>query len=38
MLSDEQVAAVVSYVRTHFGNTYKDKVSVDDVKALRRGP
>jgi mono/diheme cytochrome c family protein len=38
MLSDEQVAAVVSYVRTHFGNTYKDKVSADDVKALRRAP
>ena len=36
MLSDEQIAAVVTYVRTHFGNAYKDKVSTDDVKALRK--
>jgi mono/diheme cytochrome c family protein len=36
MLSDEQIAAVVTYVRTHFGNAYKDKVSVEDVKALRK--
>jgi mono/diheme cytochrome c family protein len=36
MLSDEQIAAVVSYVRTHFGNGYKDKVSGADVKALRQ--
>jgi mono/diheme cytochrome c family protein len=35
ILSDEQIAAVVSYVRTHFGNAYKDKVSGADVKALR---
>jgi mono/diheme cytochrome c family protein len=34
-LSDAQVAAVVSYVRTHFGNLYKDKVSADEVKGLR---
>jgi len=32
---DAQVAAVVSYVRTHFGNVYKDKVSADQVKGLR---
>jgi mono/diheme cytochrome c family protein len=35
-MSDEQIAAVVSYVRTHFGNAYKDKVTVADVKALRK--
>jgi mono/diheme cytochrome c family protein len=34
-LSDAQVAAVVTYVRTHFGNSYKDKVSVDLVKQAR---
>jgi len=33
--SDAQVAAVVNYVRTHFGNTYTDSVTVEDVKALR---
>jgi mono/diheme cytochrome c family protein len=38
VLSDEQVAAVVSYVRTHFGNDYKDKkdkVTADQVRSLR---
>jgi mono/diheme cytochrome c family protein len=35
MMSDEQVAAVVNYVRTHFGNTYQDAVTAEDVKALR---
>lgn len=34
-LDDEQVAAVVNYVRTHFGNDYKDKITSDDVKAVR---
>ena len=34
-LDDAQVAAVVNYVRTHFGNDYQDSVSPDDVKALR---
>ena len=36
MMNDEQVAAVVNYVRTHLGNDYKDLVSAADVKALRR--
>jgi mono/diheme cytochrome c family protein len=35
MMSDEQVAAVVNYVRTHFGNDYKDAVSAQDVKDAR---
>jgi mono/diheme cytochrome c family protein len=34
-LDDEQVAAVVNYIRTHFGNDYKDRVSAGDVKAVR---
>jgi mono/diheme cytochrome c family protein len=36
VLNDEQIAAVVTYVRTHFGNTYADMVSTGDVKALRK--
>ena len=35
MMSDAQVAAVVNYVRTHFGNQYQDAVSADDVKLAR---
>jgi mono/diheme cytochrome c family protein len=35
LLDDEQVAAVVNYVRTHFGNSYPDSVSPEDVKAAR---
>jgi mono/diheme cytochrome c family protein len=36
MLSDEQVSAVVNYVRTNFGNDYRDAVTAADVKAVRR--
>jgi mono/diheme cytochrome c family protein len=36
MLSNDQVAAVVNYLRTHFGNSYRDGVTADDVKAVRR--
>jgi mono/diheme cytochrome c family protein len=35
-LSDEQIVAVVGYVRTHFGNHYADKITLEDVKALRQ--
>ena len=35
MMSDDQVAAVVNYLRTHFGNDYKDAVTAEDVKAVR---
>lgn len=35
MLDDEQVAAVVNYVRTHFGNGYGNSVTAADVKAVR---
>lgn len=35
LLSDQQIADVVNYVRSHFGNNYKDKVSPEDVKAQR---
>ena len=36
MMSDQQVADVVNYVRTHFGNTYGDAVSAGEVEAARR--
>jgi mono/diheme cytochrome c family protein len=35
MMNDDQVAAVVNYLRTHFGNDYKDAVRAEDVKAVR---
>jgi mono/diheme cytochrome c family protein len=34
-MNDQQIADVVNYVRTNYGNKYKDKVSAADVKALR---
>jgi mono/diheme cytochrome c family protein len=36
MMTDDQIAAVVNYVRTHFGNDYRDAVTASDVKAMRR--
>jgi mono/diheme cytochrome c family protein len=35
MLDDQQIADVINYVRTHFGNNYKDAVKPADVKAAR---
>ena len=35
LLDDEQVAAVVNYVRAHFGNAYLDSVSPGDVGSTR---
>ncbi len=35
MMSDDQVAAVVNYLRTHFGNDYRDAVTAEDVKVVR---
>jgi mono/diheme cytochrome c family protein len=35
-LSDEQVANVINYVRSHFGNHYKDVLTPASVKAARR--
>jgi mono/diheme cytochrome c family protein len=34
-LTDEQIAGVVNYVRTHFGNDYKDAVAPAEVKSAR---
>jgi mono/diheme cytochrome c family protein len=33
-LSDAQVADVVNYVRSHFGNHYQERVTADDVARL----
>lgn len=35
MLNDQQVADVVAYIRTHFGNTYKDTLNPADVAFMR---
>jgi mono/diheme cytochrome c family protein len=34
-MDDEQVAAVVNYVRSHFGNGFAESVTPDEVKRLR---
>jgi hypothetical protein len=36
MMSDEQVADVINYVRTHFGNSYAGAVSAAEVSTARR--
>jgi mono/diheme cytochrome c family protein len=33
-LTDAQIAAVVNYVRTNFGNRFKDKITTEEVTAL----
>ncbi|MCU1726877.1 cytochrome c [Pseudomonas sp. 7P_10.2_Bac1] len=33
-MDDQQIAAVVNYVRTHFGNQYADTVTVEEVRVL----
>ncbi len=33
-LTDEQIAAVVNYVRTHFGNDFKDPTTAKEVAEL----
>ncbi|MDD7972776.1 c-type cytochrome [Roseinatronobacter alkalisoli] len=35
MMTDEQVAAVTNYVRSHFGNDYADPITPEQVAALR---
>jgi mono/diheme cytochrome c family protein len=35
-LDDRQIAAVVNYVRSHFGNHYTDELTPADVAALHR--
>jgi mono/diheme cytochrome c family protein len=38
LLSNEQIAAVVGYVRTHFGNNYADPVTAEQVGKLAGPP
>jgi mono/diheme cytochrome c family protein len=35
MMNDAQIAAVVNYLRTHFGNNYTDMVTAQDVTDAR---
>lgn len=35
-LTDDQVASLVQYVRTHFGNEYRDPVAAADVAQVRQ--
>jgi mono/diheme cytochrome c family protein len=35
MMNDAQIAAVVNYLRTHFGNNYTDLVTAQDVSEAR---
>lgn len=34
-LDDRQIADIVNYIRSHFGNRYTDEVTPDEVRALR---
>ena len=36
LLTDQQAAAVVNYVRTHFGNEFADEATAADAKAARK--
>ncbi len=35
LLDDRQIVEVVNYIRTNFGNRYKDKITAAEVKAMR---
>jgi mono/diheme cytochrome c family protein len=35
MLTDDQVAAVVGFIRTHWGNDYREPVQGSDVRGVR---
>jgi len=37
VLSEPQIAAVINYVRSHFGNHYKDQITAAEVSALDQG-
>jgi len=34
VLSDAQIASVINYVRSHFGNHYQDQITAAEVNAL----
>jgi len=35
LMTDQQVAAVVNYMRTHFGNNFQEPVTVEEVRKAR---
>lgn len=35
MMTDRQVADVVNYIRTHFGNRYREALTPEEVRAIR---
>lgn len=35
-LTDAQIAGVINFIRTHFGNQYTDSISADEVAAMHR--
>jgi mono/diheme cytochrome c family protein len=35
LMDDAQIAAVVTYIRTHWGNDYREPVTEQDVRAAR---
>ncbi len=35
-MSDEQAVAVTAYVRTNFGNNFRDPVTLEEAKAIRQ--
>ncbi|SFR88645.1 Cytochrome C oxidase, cbb3-type, subunit III [Dyella sp. OK004] len=35
-LSDTQIAGVINYIRTHFGNQYSDSISAEEVASMHR--
>jgi mono/diheme cytochrome c family protein len=37
-LDDEEIASVVNYVRSHFGNHYTDELTANDIVALHAEP
>ena len=37
-LDDEEIASVVNYVRSHFGNHYADELTAKDIAALHAEP
>ena len=37
-LTEQQIADVINYIRGNFGNKYRDKISAEQVRALRPPP
>lgn len=35
-LTDEQIAEVINYIRSHFGNQYDDRISTQEVTSMHR--